>query len=116
MIKIFNRNMKKLAAAIFAAVVLVGCGGDFVGELASSYDAGTEKVNAAKTEAELNVAVTETNKQAATIIKENKEDWEEMVLENKNDSTEHAEELKTLYQAQAKFNSAVNAKRIELQK
>lgn len=116
MIKNFNKNIKNLAVALFAAIVLASCGSDFMGELAKTYDAGTENVNAAKTEAELNAAVAETNKQAAIILKENKEDWEEMVLENKNDSTEHAEELKTLYQAQAKFKSAENAKRIELQK
>lgn len=110
MIKNFNKNIKNLAVALFAAIVLASCGSDFMGELAKTYDAGTEKVNAAKTEAELNAAVAETNKQAAIILKENKEEWEEKVLENKKDSTAHAEEFKTLSVAQAKFESAKKAK------
>lgn len=116
MIEIFNRNMKKFAAALFAASMLVSCGSDFMGELAKTYDAGTEKVNAAKTEAELNAAVAENNKQAAIILKENKEEWEEKVLENKKDSTAHAEEFKTLSVAEAKFEGAVRAKKEALAK
>ena len=102
--------------ALFAAIVLVSCGGGFMGELTSAYETGAEKVKAAKNQNELDAAKAEVNKQTAGIKNENLEDWNEMVLENKKDSTKHAEEFSALIQAEAKYLGAIKAKEEELQK
>lgn len=116
MIEIFNRNMKKFAAALFAAFMLVSCGSDFVGEMTNVYNAGVEKVNASKNTDELNAAVAETRKGIATILKEEKESLNEMRIEHQKDSTAYAEEIKTLSTAEAKFEGAVRAKKEALAK
>ena len=116
MIEIFNRNMKKFAAALFAAFMLVSCGSDFVGEMANVYNSGVEKVNASKNSDELNAAVAETRKGIATILKEEKENLNEMRIEHQKDSTAYAEEIKTLSTAEAKFEGAVRAKKEALAK
>ena len=85
--------MKKFAMAILAAIMLVSCGGDFVGELVGAYEAGTEKVKAAKNAEELNAAKAETNKQTATIKNSHLDKLNDMFNENKKDSTEYAEEI-----------------------
>lgn len=116
MIEIFNRNIKKFAAALFAAFMLVSCGSDFVGEMTNVYNAGVEKVNASKNTDELNAAVAETRKGIATILKEEKGSLNEMRIEHQKDSTAYAEEIKTLSTAEAKFEGAVRAKKEALAK
>ncbi len=112
----FKGIMKKFAMAILAAIMLVSCGGDFVGELVGAYEAGAEKVKAAKNIEELNAAKAETNKQTATIKNSNLEKLNDMFDENKKDSTEYAEEIIAISKAEAAFVGAVKAKETELAK
>jgi hypothetical protein len=116
MITVLKNNVKKFTMAFVAALMLVSCGGDFVGELVTVYETGASTVASAKTPEELAAAVADVNQKAATILNENKEEWEDMVQDNKNDSTEYAEEFAALSVAQAKYMGAIKAKEAELNK